>query len=493
MNKTKNLQIIYIILFVITAAMAQKEEKLAIQASQLLDEEKYDQAISKATEAIRYNPNYDLSYRVRGLAYSLKMNLNLAIKDFTKAIELNKNIPLNYYCRGAAYFYTQKFQEAVKDLSQALDIKSSDEDFPKNIYYLRGISLIKIGNYDLAIKDLTKHLFVNSSDSLQTYIWRAFAYKEAQNFQSSISDYSKVIQLDPNNDDAYFQRALVYEIKGDYVLALKDCNMALGINPKSEKALNLRGILYCAQKDYENGLVDFRNVYNLNNFAGFQENIGWALYGLGSYDKAIETCKAALKAKSDLTWAKLILALSYETKGNLSQSLKYYELYLESEPNQDFNKRYLNIDIESIILKYKNEFPALDQKKIAILKLKTEGISDNITLELTDRLQYELFCLGKMKIMDRKEIDSILLKHGFKQLGDITTTNLVEIGKLLNVQHIISGSVSKVDSFYSIQLHCNKVNTGELLKIVKEEVKGDLGTLFNTGIENAASKLAEIY
>ncbi len=120
---------------------------------------------------------------------------------------------------------------------------------------------------------------------------------------------------------------------------------------------------------------------------------------------------------------------------------------------------------------------AAPHDKIAVLNLKnTEGVSAGEAELLSDRLRNDLFSTGKVEVMERDQMQSILAEQGLQQSG-VTCTDegcMVEFGKLLGVKKLISGSIGKLGSLFMINAKSIDVQTGQLLKVVSKDVRGDI-------------------
>lgn len=60
----------------------------------------------------------------------------------------------------------------------------------------------------------------------------------------AISDYSEVIDSEPDNAEAYFNRGLAYESVGGYDEAYADYSKAIELNPQYADAIAARGVLF---------------------------------------------------------------------------------------------------------------------------------------------------------------------------------------------------------------------------------------------------------
>ena len=61
------------------------------------------------------------------------------------------------------------------------------------------------------------------------------------NYQGAIADYTRAIEINPQNVDAYYNRGLAKDDSGDYEGAIADYTKAIEINPELAIAYANRG------------------------------------------------------------------------------------------------------------------------------------------------------------------------------------------------------------------------------------------------------------
>lgn len=130
------------------------------------------------------------------------------------------------------------------------------------------------------------------------------------------------------------------------------------------------------------------------------------------------------------------------------------------------------------------------KKNIAVMTLKnTAGISPGEAELITDRLSSELFNTGKVNVMERNQMNDILKEQGFQQSGACTDEAcLVEMGQLLGVQGLVSGSIGKLGSMFMLNLRVIDVTSGAITQVVSEDVKGNIEDLVGR-LGNIAERL----
>ena len=82
-------------------------------------------------------------------------------------------------------------------------------------------------------------------------------------FDKSISDSTKAIEINPKFAEAHSNRGNAYWGMGQYDKAISDYNKALEINPNFAMAYNNRGFVYFFKKEYEKAWDDVHKVQNL--------------------------------------------------------------------------------------------------------------------------------------------------------------------------------------------------------------------------------------
>ena len=100
---------------------------------------------------------------------------------------------------------------------------------------------------------------------------------------------------------------------------------------------------------------------------------------------------------------------------------------------------------------------------MAVLDMDANNVSAMTSATVTDLLRTELFNTGRFTVAERKNMDKILKEQTFQQAGCTDTECAVEVGKLLNINQIAVGSVSKLGEKYLINIRMVDVEKGSVL------------------------------
>ena len=128
---------------------------------------------------------------------------------------------------------------------------------------------------------------------------------------------------------------------------------------------------------------------------------------------------------------------------------------------------------------------------IAVVNFNGNNISNGEVNALTDRLRVELFKTKYFKVIEREMMEEVLEEQGFQQSGCTTDECMVQIGRLIGVQKIIGGSISKVGNIYSVSSRIVNVETGEIEKTEVYDHTGNIGQLLTEGMRMVAIGLVQ--
>jgi len=153
-------------------------------------------------------------------------------------------------------------------------------------------------------------------------------------FDRAIMEYSKAIQLDPNNALAYTRRGEAYYYKGDYDKAITDYDQAIRIDANYAVAYNNRGHVYRNQGNYDRAIADLDQAIRLNpNYTKAFANRGYAYWYKGDYDKAITDYDQAIRIDPNYAVAYNNRGLVYRNQGDYDRAIVDYDQTIRLDPN----------------------------------------------------------------------------------------------------------------------------------------------------------------
>ncbi|MCE5312932.1 MAG: tetratricopeptide repeat protein [Nitrospiraceae bacterium] len=136
--------------------------------------------------------------------------------------------------------------------------------------------------------------FNSNKRKADTYINRGIVYIGKNDYTKAIADFTKAIELDPEDASYYIRRGKAYSDKDQHADAIPDFSKAISLKPNDETVYNLRGMSYLAKGDKESASADFKKAVQLN------PKYTWPYYRIASIyardKKADDTCVWLKKA-----------------------------------------------------------------------------------------------------------------------------------------------------------------------------------------------------
>lgn len=129
---------------------------------------------------------------------------------------------------------------------------------------------------------------------------------------------------------------------------------------------------------------------------------------------------------------------------------------------------------------------AQNQQTIAVLEFEGFGISTSEVAALTNRLRTELVLSNAVTVVERGQMEQILLEQDFQMIGCTSNDCVVEVGQLLGVNAMVAGSLGKVGSTFTTDFRIIDVTSGRITYSLKKNYRGEIDDLLDLMIEISA-------
>ena len=114
---------------------------------------------------------------------------------------------------------------------------------------------------------------------------------------------------------------------------------------------------------------------------------------------------------------------------------------------------------------------------IAILDFEGQGVGPSEVQTLTERMRTEIGNTNAVRLIERKAVEKIMMEQGLQQSGCTSDECAAEVGQLLGVQFMISGSIGKMGKSFTIDTKMFSVETGETIRSKSATHDGDISGL----------------
>ena len=324
------------------------EDNYFVKAFVKYKDEEYDEAFDLFIKHLEEKPDDDKAYNYLGRICEIEEDYESAIKVYTDAIELNKNSTMHLNNRANAYYDIKEYEKAINDWNNILIV---DPKYEIN-YFRKAYAEYKRENYDQSIKDYSVYLENHPEDAVAyNNIGLAKEYSDNYSYQNAIEDYTKAINIEPNNirlnnrANAYYEIKEYEKAKADYLKVL-EYNIDEETRQEINEKLKIINILYNSKKQVVKEIEDsfLENPILKLGPEETREVLEYE-YKRGNYKKVIDICQEIEYGFDDDMFTEDILvcdllAKSYYKNKQYDDAIEYWNKILSYE--EDYEIDYMS-------------------------------------------------------------------------------------------------------------------------------------------------------
>jgi Tol biopolymer transport system component/Flp pilus assembly protein TadD len=185
-----------------------------------------------------------------------------ALPDATRAIELKGGLVFAYYVRIHCALAAGQAKQALADLNAMIELEPEHPDW----YDLRSGAYQQLGNIEAALTDGIKAAELRSdvSSLISLYQSRASFYEQARKNDLALADYAKMIELQPDNVQAYTLRSRLYMLAQQNELAIADFTRLIELQPNVPEHYTSRAVLLYSTGQRDLAIKDLEHALTMN-------------------------------------------------------------------------------------------------------------------------------------------------------------------------------------------------------------------------------------
>lgn len=216
--------------------------------------------------------------------------------------------------------------------------------YPKSLYHFFnsiGVNNNASGNFNQAVIEFSKAMEIDPENE-SAYNNRGYAYIGLGRYNEAVKDLSRAIELEPREARAYTNRGYAYSLMGRYKEAIADLNKAIELNPNRANTYNNRGYAYNALGIFNQSIEDLSKAIELNpRLANAFNNRASAYDSLGQHTQAIDDLSEAIKLDPKYASAYLNRGIIYTKLHNYQDAMVDFSKCIELNPRDAVAYRYL--------------------------------------------------------------------------------------------------------------------------------------------------------
>lgn len=268
-------------------------------------------------------------YYDMGLNAMTQGDLKSAEVHFTRAIELNPNYADAYAQRGWVKWFSNRYADALKDYNAAISIRPEIMT-TKN---MRRIFRQLFEDYNDIIDDFDYTITIDTSE-YKAYDGKEFVDLVTGDAYKKLSQYEREVKKDPTNVQRIIRLALAEFYIEDYEATIENCNRALEINPGTQWAYFLRGNAYAMINELRRSLRDYYSFIEfIDDFPLLYLNRGIVNIHLNNDFEALQDFDRAIKLRPDLFKAVYFKGKILGENGQLDEAIELLSSVIENEPD----------------------------------------------------------------------------------------------------------------------------------------------------------------
>lgn len=190
----------------------------------------------------------------------MQSNPALAMKRFNAAKKLTPSDPKIYVAIGQTYFQQNKFKEAIKTFEKVISMNKDYVVAYSNLGYV----YMALKKWDKAIQNFRTILkYPNLTAPHYVYNAIGWAYYEKNEFNKSIAELKKAIELKSNYSLAHYNLGLSLLGLGNFDLAMIEFKKAIKHRPGLAQAHNQLALIYLKKNMTKEATKEFKKVIEL--------------------------------------------------------------------------------------------------------------------------------------------------------------------------------------------------------------------------------------
>lgn len=186
-----------------------------------------------------------------------------AIQLLSSALDQDETLAGAHYYRGLA-------KQIVNDLNGAIqDLNTAESKDPVNVNILIRRAEIKLAMNDMngCIADAEKVLRYTpeGKPAIHALYLIGKAQYSANMYAEAVNTYTRIIELDPNDPEAYFNRGTAKGMQEDHEGSIADYDHAIVLDPEFATAFGNRGVAKVILEDKTNACTDLIKAKQLGD------------------------------------------------------------------------------------------------------------------------------------------------------------------------------------------------------------------------------------
>lgn len=205
--------------------------------------------------------NPDRFYAINGMRLILLKQNDEARKACDEAVKIKLNSSLGWSCRLILELTSEQYNEAVTTIDQIIKLFPDIHNLWE-IWQWRGVALMNLERYDDALLSLNQSLQLNSDDA-NTHLFKCKTLYNLQQYDAALQSCNRSLEIKGLYSTLELRSSILLKLNR-YEEALSSCNLVIQINPNDSNAWNNRGIALENLQRYNQAMRSFEEAIKID-------------------------------------------------------------------------------------------------------------------------------------------------------------------------------------------------------------------------------------
>ncbi|MDH3611537.1 MAG: tetratricopeptide repeat protein, partial [Nitrosopumilus sp.] len=185
---------------------AASDEFDADKVRQLIEEEKFEEALDITTEFLSNNPDHEIALSLIAEIYWELDEYFAAQTNADKTLNINPKNENALYIKSKSLYRLDKFEDALSYIDQAIKVNNQN---PSTLSR-KGLILFQLEQYEEAISFYDKALSLEPENET-TWERMGEALLELQMYEEAVTYFTKVLEVDPHDRDTLYNISMAIQ------------------------------------------------------------------------------------------------------------------------------------------------------------------------------------------------------------------------------------------------------------------------------------------
>lgn len=314
-------------------------------------------------KAVEYDPNFALAYGTAAMV-NYYLDIFQAEKKFSKdldscankAYKLDPTLTESNIAMGVFYAGKKEYNEAVKYLEKAHELDPGSAlviHFLTEFYAIHVFNTAKYLEYSLIGVKIDRASPVDSATTSFKYFHLANSFAAAGFMDEALMYADKSLAFNPNNPfTKYFRLYILFAKDHDVKRAREEMAAVFAKDTMRIDVVQELAKLYVMECDYKNArkayekLIVLKKLYGVDIYEAeaLRMALTWRELGYKEQSEKFERDFKAYAEKDQTIYRHLNIAMYHAYKGNKSESLKEFRVFLDEDHNYHYWVMLMNME-----------------------------------------------------------------------------------------------------------------------------------------------------